>query len=239
MKIDKNLAKIVFDLIMVILFALMYDTNITGMAIHEWGGLLVIALVTVHLIYNRSWIVSVSKRIFKRKSNKIQVLSYVINVLLAMCVCMIFVSGILISREIFPIMEKSSEIWLIVHIGAALLAMILIGVHIGLHRKFITGTLKKFVGKSKITPIAMPDVPTEIRVNDNTSKITSKTRHRFAICITIFICIIVIGFVGYVGVSIVPEFIHHATSSKGYTIDGDGEYNQKKTDNHKRAFSYY
>jgi hypothetical protein len=48
--------KIIFDVILLVLFAVMCNTNSTGTLTHEVLGLVYVALIAVHLILNRKWV---------------------------------------------------------------------------------------------------------------------------------------------------------------------------------------
>jgi cytochrome b subunit of formate dehydrogenase len=136
----KNLRKIVFDLCIAVLFAFLFDIRITGNTFHEQAGILFAILICVHIFYNRKWLRGVIGRLTKKNA-----FSFVMFVLLLAAMIIIMASGVLISRDVFHWEFKASDIWLEVHIGASLAAVVLIAVHVLMHRRYIAGTLSKFM----------------------------------------------------------------------------------------------
>ena len=139
-----NSKKLFFDLLMLLLLALLYLTKLTGILLHEIGGLIIAAFVIIHLVYNYKRI----KSMFKNHLLKKYTLQNTINVLLLLLLILVTISGILISKELFPSQNKAPEIWLIIHIGASLVMALLILVHLWLHRTFIVAVIKKNIGNN-------------------------------------------------------------------------------------------
>lgn len=132
MKTNKK-TKIILDIVMTLLLVLMCNKMVLGLAFHEIGGLCLIFLFIIHNIYNWNWTKGATKGLLKNKLSKKAVFSYFINFLLALSLLMIAISGILISKTIFTDISSNNIIWKGIHIGTGALAVILIGVHIGLH----------------------------------------------------------------------------------------------------------
>lgn len=65
-----NKFKFWLDLGMVILLSLMYNPHSTGMAIHEWMGIVLGTVILVHLFGNRKWITGISKKVFSKDLKK-------------------------------------------------------------------------------------------------------------------------------------------------------------------------
>ena len=136
-----NLAKVIFDLIMLLLLATVYCARSSGILIHEYIGLLVFIFFIFHLAYNHKWITNVSKKLFNRTVGKRIKFMYVINCLLLVDFILIGLSGIMISREIFSF--GGSPFWRLMHTVVSAISIILLGIHIGLHGKMILNTVKK------------------------------------------------------------------------------------------------
>jgi hypothetical protein len=150
----RNIRRFAIDLLMVALFMFMFDTDLTGLPFHEWGGLAFFAVAALHLIYNRKWIIAVTGQIFRRSgTNRRTRAVYILNLTLLTAMALVLISGILISREIFPASQKAPEIWLIIHYGASIAAVGLIVIHAWLHRSFIAAILKKTALGLKTKPL--------------------------------------------------------------------------------------
>ncbi len=140
---NKNLLKVLFDLLMVFLFVGLYDANATGTVFHEIVGLILFALFVIHIFYNRKWVIQVGKKLFGRGLKKRLKVMYGLNICLLLAFGLVLVSGIRISHILFPSDVKASDIWMTLHIASALITIVLIAVHLGLHWKFIVNVAKK------------------------------------------------------------------------------------------------
>lgn len=73
-----------------------------------------------------------------------------------MCISLIILSGVFISKTIFTNIHSENQIWKIVHIGVSNLTLALIGIHIGLHWTWVIHMSKKvfkFNIKEKISKV--------------------------------------------------------------------------------------
>lgn len=140
----KNIVKYILDIILAIGFVLMYDKMATGINLHELLGLGLGIGVIVHVILNYKWVISIGKRIFSKDiSIRIRLL-YVINILLLICMILIMVGGIFISKTILTnISSQNQGLWKGIHVAVSNIALILIGIHVGLNFSWIKGITKK------------------------------------------------------------------------------------------------
>lgn len=152
----KNIIKYLLDILLSLGFVLLYDKNALGMNLHEIIGLVIGGAVIIHLALNFNWVIGVSKKIFSKKiTNRVR-LSYILNLLLFLCVALIILAGVFISKTIFTNIHSENQIWKIIHIGVSNLALTLIGIHIGLHWTWVINMSKKvfkFNLKEKISKV--------------------------------------------------------------------------------------
>lgn len=135
-RLRKNGWKFALDFLMMALLALMYSKHAFGMAFHEIGGLALCGLFMIHKLLNWPWIRAVTTGLFSRRTPARQKLYWVLDLLLFSSFAFILVSGILISKVVFP--GGNSGGWIkTAHYGVAALALMLTGVHIGLHMGWI------------------------------------------------------------------------------------------------------
>lgn len=125
---------------MLILLALMYDKSVLGIAFHEIGGLILFGLFAVHLAYNHRWIAQVTKRVLSKGYNAKQRIMYILNILLVLSFLTVGGTGVVISKVVFQHSDKNMAMTQL-HYTAAALALVLTGIHVGLHWKFIISTL--------------------------------------------------------------------------------------------------
>ncbi|MCE5344304.1 MAG: DUF4405 domain-containing protein, partial [Eubacteriales bacterium] len=141
--------KLLLDIIMAILLALMYSKRVLGgLPFHEIGGLALCGLFIIHKLLNFKWIEAVTIGLFSRRTPLRQKLFWVLDLLLLASFTFILVSGILISKVVFPNIgadaKANVKIW---HYGISAFALVLTGIHTGLHMGWIRqrmGFLRKF-----------------------------------------------------------------------------------------------
>ncbi|MHC1719656.1 MAG: DUF4405 domain-containing protein [Clostridiaceae bacterium] len=145
--------KMVIDLIMLILWIVLMDLNLTGVFVHEYLGIGIIALIIIHNLLNLRWIAGVISN-FKKSPGKVK---FVLNLVLMALTVLIGVSGVMISTDILPTLSRANiSVWQYIHKTASYGGMLLISVHIGLHWSMIAGALKKafrIYGKSRLRKV--------------------------------------------------------------------------------------
>ena len=122
---------------MALLLILMYKKLAISLSFHEIGGLVVCGMFIFHNTLNRKWIAGISKRMFGRKLAARVRLGYVLDVLLLIAMALIALSGIMISRTVLLGISGDVAFWRPLHYFASAVALVLVGIHIGLHWSFI------------------------------------------------------------------------------------------------------
>lgn len=142
---NKNVIKIILDIIMSALLVLMFNKNVISLDFHEIGGLFLCCFILIHKLLNWKWIVAVSKKIFSKDLAFKLRFSYIIDFLLLISMTTILVSGISISKVVFTGISLPGGNFKVLHYFASALSLILVGIHIGLHWGFVMGMFKKYV----------------------------------------------------------------------------------------------
>jgi hypothetical protein len=127
-------------------FLLATAPHATGQTIHEWLGLAFGAGIVTHLLLHWKWIVNVVRRFFSRLPGQVRINS-VLNSLLFVAVTLIIFSGIMISKVVlstFGLTGSHDAIWRGLHTSATNVAVIIVGLHIALHWKWILSTMKRY-----------------------------------------------------------------------------------------------
>jgi Kef-type K+ transport system membrane component KefB len=123
-------ARLVIDLAMTVLLLLALGYRITGDIAHEWLGVSLCVMFIAHNIVNRKW----WRNIFKVKYNTRRAVMFVINVLLALVMAAVIITGLLHSRTVLAFLHLPGGMALRqIHTTAAYWGLILIAVHAGLH----------------------------------------------------------------------------------------------------------
>lgn len=139
--------KLSLDLIMLlVLILLLYKSNF-GMAFHEIAGLAVLGGFLFHILLNWKWVVGITGSFFSKRIKGRARLSWAINFGLLVCFAIIEISGIYISKVVFHASGEAS--WKVLHYFCTALAMILLGIHIGLHASMLGNTIKKILHLSQ------------------------------------------------------------------------------------------
>ena len=142
---DKNKFKVVFDLVMALSLLLIMVPKLLGQIVHEWAGLIIVAVLIIHLVINWNSIKTVSSKFLSRLSFRIR-LVYFLNLLIFIGFVAIIVSGMFISKSIdfswLGINRGSSISWKLLHTSTAYLTFLLVGVHVGMNFQWVLGVVK-------------------------------------------------------------------------------------------------
>lgn len=129
--------KILLDILLFAVWAVLMVYPLTGAFWHEWIGLAAIGLIVLHNLLNIRWIVNMSKKIFVSKFT-MNTFKYIISFLLLFLMLFSGLSGILIAKKIvFPIYASDFSLWVYLHHLSSYALIILISIHIGIHGKML------------------------------------------------------------------------------------------------------
>lgn len=102
---------------------------------------------------NIRWIKGVTLKILDRKLPMKTRFEYLLNLVLLLSMAFIIVSGILISRVVFPNLHIGDQQWFkMTHMSVSFLALAIVGVHVGLHWKWVMNMVKRLFVRSSNTP---------------------------------------------------------------------------------------
>lgn len=122
----------------------MYRLEVVSEAFHEAFGLVALGLIVVHLLYNCRWLVKKSRTFFSRKMVFRQRVSYVLFVLLLADMFLIGLSGLYISK-IYFYFPANRLFWKAIHYSCSAWALVLLGLHTGMHWLYIKSVFKRFL----------------------------------------------------------------------------------------------
>ncbi|ACJ33153.1 DUF4405 domain-containing protein [Anoxybacillus flavithermus] len=145
--LKKNIVKIILDISMAITFVLLMNPRVfNGLPFHEVAGLVIGVAVLVHIGLNYQWVVHTVKKIFDRSFSGKTRFSFLLNVLLLLSMTGIIVTGILISKVVFPhLLGGENHALREIHDVFSKLTLLLVGVHIALHWQWIMGVFRKML----------------------------------------------------------------------------------------------
>ncbi|OKO88451.1 hypothetical protein BRO54_3653 [Geobacillus proteiniphilus] len=141
----KNYVKMVLDLSMAITFVLLMNPKVfNGLPFHEMAGLVIAVAILIHIGLNYRWVINTTKKIFALELPRKTRFSFLLNILLLISMTTVIVSGILISRVVFPNLAIEGNHFVRgIHDLSANMTLALVGLHIGVHWQWIMSTCKK------------------------------------------------------------------------------------------------
>lgn len=144
--------KITLDTLLAITLVLLYDTGaVTGLSFHEWAGIVIGAVIVLHIALSWSWVVAVTKKFFGATTARARVL-YVVDVLILAGMAWTIISGVFISKIAVPgLANGSSPIFKFTHAPISWLTLLLIGVHLGLHWRWVMDVVLRLLKRGKAT----------------------------------------------------------------------------------------
>jgi hypothetical protein len=151
-KISQTKTKLWLDVLIFVAFLVTMDPHSSGLPIHEWLSLAMIAVITVHLLLSWDWIVEISSRFLGRVNGQNR-LNYILNWLLFIDGTLIMISGIMISEVALPALGIQLPVgfaWRRLHDMSANIGLLLLGIHTALHWNWIVNTFNKYL----VQPVA-------------------------------------------------------------------------------------
>lgn len=140
MKSKKLWLKLLLDLVMLIVLTLLLWKDSFGMEFHEIAGVGILGAFFLHIILNWRWVFQVTKRFFHRGITVRTRIGWLLNAGLLVCFALIGISGILMSRVLFHFSVEGN--WKTLHYFCSALALILVGIHLGLQLTMIGNALQ-------------------------------------------------------------------------------------------------
>ncbi len=164
---NKTVTNLFLDIAIFMAFVLAMTPRTTGIPVHEWLSIAFAACVVVHLLLHWEWIVGVAPKFFARLFHESR-LNFVVDSVFFLAMILIMVSGFALSKVALPALGISlpfSLVWKRIHGMAAEIALITLGIHCGLHARWIAFNGKKHLIEPIINlfrkrpeKIALPEV---------------------------------------------------------------------------------
>ena len=146
-KTSATKARVWIDIVLFIGMVLVLAPQATGISIHEWASFLIIIPFFLHLILSWKWTVSITKRFFKRNTGETR-FNYVLDWLLFVLFVTAMFTGVVISESALPALGIHMVVppfWSGLHDASANLMMVVIGIHLAMHWRWIVTNFNKYV----------------------------------------------------------------------------------------------
>lgn len=137
----KKYLRRILDAVMVLVMPVLMAYSLVGEAFHEWMGVAITIAFLVHHILNYHWIKGISKGHYSVS----RFVNLVVNLLLAIVMVLLPLSGILMSRHVLASWRVASLTGTarMVHLLTSYWGYLLMSFHIGLHGSSIKACLPK------------------------------------------------------------------------------------------------
>lgn len=136
--------KLWVDVILLASFMAVSAPVATGIALHEWLSFAFVPVFVVHLVMSWDWIVRVYRRFFASLGVATRI-NAVWDLLIYAWMVFAFVSGVLASQAVLPGILRwwvPDGFWTDIHHISSNLLLPLVGIHLGLHAKWIIRALR-------------------------------------------------------------------------------------------------
>lgn len=157
------------DLILFIAFIVDWNTHFTGLTIHEWLGMGLIALFVYHILLHWRWIGAVTRRLTQRLPT-VDRIKYLVDVLIYLDMVILIASGLWISeiamRQLGLTVVRSG-FWRWLHFASADWALWLVGLHLALSWQWVVECMRRYVwqpffGPARLFSKLLGDKPAEV-----------------------------------------------------------------------------
>jgi hypothetical protein len=144
---NKTATNLFLDIAILLAFILAMTPHTTGIPIHEWMSIAFAACIVIHLLLHWEWIVGVAPKFFANLFHESR-LNFVVDVVFFLSMIFVMVSGLALSKIALPalgITPAFSLFWRKGHAISADVALITLGIHCGLHFKWLAVNAKRFL----------------------------------------------------------------------------------------------
>ncbi len=144
---NRSRTNLFLDIVIALVFLLAMTPRVTSIPVHEWMSIAFGVAVIIHLVLHWEWITGIGSRFFTHLRNEAR-LNFLIDLVFFVALVMIMVSGLAISKVALPtlgIKPAFSIVWKQVHRISAEVALIIVGVHCGMHLKWIVQNAKRYL----------------------------------------------------------------------------------------------
>ena len=156
------------DLVLTGSFAILMEPDVSGLTLHEWGGLVLAAALLIHTVLHWKWVGAVTRRFLGRLAGgtlAAQVRAkYLVDAGIALAFLTITLTGIGISTTLGTAQALGLNEAVVItlrdlHFFASDLALILAGLHLALNWKWIVNTTRRLALGSPPASVRRPVPP--------------------------------------------------------------------------------
>jgi cytochrome b561 len=161
-KFSMTKIKFLLDIGLTTAFVVSMKPVFTGQNWHEWIGIGLGGAALLHILLNLKWVINITRRFFGRVPRQARI-NYVLNLLLFVSFFLTVISGLMISKNLNTIQalglsRDASMNWKQIHVWIPNVTLLIVGIHLALHWKWIAHTGKRFFAlKPHLRPRPLAD----------------------------------------------------------------------------------
>lgn len=142
---------LILDSFMLAFFAVLMSWRLTGVVLHEWIGMALIAMILAHLLVHWGWVEARLGALRRPAPRRFGAL--LLNTAVFAAMGTTIVSGLVVSKVIFPnhLSAPSYLHWHSVHENAATFTVLLIGLHLAFNWDRVTGSIRRAFAPAAVT----------------------------------------------------------------------------------------
>lgn len=144
----------VLDCAMLIAIVVLQAWRLTGVVLHEWLAVAVIAAVLVHLVLHWPWVRSRGRRILRPHTGRTRV-NYALNAIVFAAMAVAMISGFAISKAVIPAHPDPASYlkWHGIHDVTSRIALIAIGLHLALNWELMFAHVRSRLHGRYVMPV--------------------------------------------------------------------------------------
>jgi hypothetical protein len=146
---NRTLRLYAVDVLIFVLFALVLNVPLTGLAVHGWLGIAIAIVLITHTVQHTNWVVTTTRRMMSATSFQNRV-NYLLMVGLFLGFVSIIVSGLMISEVALPwlgVTPPGAPFMLWLHLASVGWVLWLTVIHIALNWRWIVNSSDRLVFK--------------------------------------------------------------------------------------------
>jgi hypothetical protein len=141
----KQVLEFWLDALLLPTFLLLLSPRMTGLALHEWIGVVFGIPVLVHLLFSWSWISTATRRVLASADRRARV-NYVLNTTLFVLTTVEIVSGLVISQVALPVLGIATvddRSWRALHNLTLNWTLLAAGLHVAINWSWIVAAVRR------------------------------------------------------------------------------------------------
>lgn len=140
-----NKTNLFIDIGLLAMFLVSASPHFTGNMIHEWLGVALAAVLIAHVLLHWNWIVRVGARYLKNLWH-VSRFQFFVDILIFVAFVVLITTGLMMSKTVLVAMgiqvANAGRSVKMIHSAASNIAVMLTGLHLALHWKWIVSSVK-------------------------------------------------------------------------------------------------